>query len=214
MLAPLTDSAMPDDPPAPEPSDPAGSTAGGSSDPLAGGRRLSSRTVHRGRVVELAIERVRMPNGSEMEFELVHHRGAAAAVPVLSGPGGDEVLLVRQYRYATGGWLLEVPAGGLDRGELPADCARREVEEETGHRPAEVEPLGWVWSTPGFCDEKIWLFLARGLEPTRQRLEADEVLEVERLPLAEAVGRAVAGELHDAKTVAALLRAGTRLGIL
>jgi ADP-ribose pyrophosphatase len=168
------------------------------------GERLSSREVFRGRTVHLDVDRVRLPNGNEMDLELIHHPGAAAVVPVLEG--GD-VLLVRQYRYATGGWLLEVPAGKLDPGESPETCAAREVEEETGYRPGELRPLGWIWTSPGFLDEKIWLFLATGLTPAQQGLGDDEVLSVERLPLQEAVDRAVRGEIHDGKSVCALLRA-------
>jgi ADP-ribose pyrophosphatase len=179
-----------------------------------GAVRIARRELHRGRVLELSVERVRLPNGREMDFELIHHRGAAAVVPLVEpAAGGPEVLLLRQYRYATGGWLLEVPAGTLDGGEEPAACARREVEEETGFRAADVVPLGWIWSSPGFCDEKIWLFLARGLAPSRQRLDDDELIEVERVALAEAVGKAARGEIHDAKSVAALLRAGAHLDV-
>ncbi|HEY8022417.1 MAG TPA: NUDIX hydrolase [Thermoanaerobaculia bacterium] len=174
------------------------------------GERLDSREIFRGRTVRLDVDRVRLPNGQVMDFELLHHPGAAAVVPV---DGDGRVLLVRQYRYATGGWLLEVPAGKLDPGEAPETCARREVEEETGHRARDLQPLGWIWTTPGFTDEKIWLYLASGLEATRQTLGRDEVLTVERLPLAEAVAKAAAGEIHDAKSACALLRAGRRLGL-
>ncbi len=125
------------------------------------GERLGSREIYRGRTFNVDVDQVRLPNGKEVELELVHHRGAAAVVPVLDD---GTVLLVRQYRYATGGWLLEIPAGKLDNGESPETCAGREAEEEVGYRPSKLEPLGWIWSTPGFADEKIWLFLATGLE--------------------------------------------------
>ncbi len=164
---------------------------------------LSTRPLHPGRVVRLFLDTVRLPNGNVTELEIVRHVGAAAVVPI-----DDErrVLLVRQYRHATGGWLLEIPAGKLDPGEDPARCAAREVEEETGHRASRLLPMGWIWSTPGFSDERIWLYLATGLETTRQTLEADEVLSVVRLPLDEAVARASRGEITDAKSVCALLR--------
>jgi ADP-ribose pyrophosphatase len=171
------------------------------------GKRLASHPVHRGRVVDLSVDRVRLPDGREADLELVHHpRGAAAVLPVVAGADGDEVLLLRQYRYPTGGWLLEMPAGRLEGDEVPADCARRELAEEAGQRAGDLQPLGWIWPSPGVSDEKIWLFVARELEPAEQRLDADEVLEVERLPLAEAVARARDGRIHDAKTVCALLR--------
>lgn len=168
---------------------------------------LEIRSIHRGKVLDLSVDRVRLPNGEEADLELVHHRGAAAVLPLL--PDG-RVLLVRQFRYPTGGWLLEVPAGKLDPEEEPEPCARRELEEETGWRLAaggELVPLGWIWTSPGFTDEKIWLYLARGLEEGVQDREVHEVLELEALALDEAVEKARRGEIHDAKTVCALLRA-------
>jgi len=175
------------------------------------GERLGTREIFRGRTFHVDVDRVRLPNGREMDMELVHHRGAAAVVPVLED---GTVLLVRQYRYATGGWLLEIPAGKLDSGESPETCAIRETEEETGYRPGTLQALGWIWTTPGFADEKIWLFLATGLSLTAQVLGDDEVLSVERMPLQEAVERAARGEIHDGKSALALTRAGYVLGVL
>jgi ADP-ribose pyrophosphatase len=166
--------------------------------------RLGETQLYRGRIVNLWLERVRLPNGSTCELEIVHHQGAAAVVPV---DDRGNVLLVRQYRHATGGWLLEVPAGKLDAGEAPETCAVREVEEETGFKPGRLVPLGWIWTTPGFTDERIWLFLALDLASGRQRLEEDEALTVERIPLEDAVAMAAKGEIQDAKSVCALLRA-------
>ena len=168
------------------------------------GKTLESRRVHDGKVVKLSVDRVELPNGSVTELEIIRHQGAAAIVP-LTGDG--EVLLVRQYRYATGGWLLEVPAGKLDPGEGPEVCAVRETEEEVGFRPGRLEALGWIWTTPGFTDEKIWLYLARDLIEGQQDLQGDEVLNVERVPLEEAVAMAHRGEICDGKSVCALLRA-------
>ncbi len=165
---------------------------------------LESRPVFSGRVLDLRVDRVRMPNGRVSELEVVRHPGATAIVAVTDE---GEVLLVRQFRYATGEWLLEIPAGKLGRGEPPEACALRELEEETGHRAERLEPLGWIWTTPGFTDEKIWLYRATGLAATSQRLQADEVLSVVRLPLAEAVEKARSGEIRDAKSVCALFRA-------
>jgi ADP-ribose pyrophosphatase len=161
-----------------------------------GGEVLSRRTGYEGRKLRLDVDRIRLPNGHEMDFELLRHPGASAVVPLL--PDG-QVLLVRQYRYATGGWLLEIPAGTFDG--------------ETGFRAGRLEPLGWIWTTPGFCDERIWLYLATELTETAQGLEHDEVLTLERMPLQEAVQKAADGELVDCKSIVALLRAGRRLGL-
>lgn len=171
--------------------------------------RLSTRQAFDGRHLKVRVDRVRLPNGREHDFELIHHPGAVAVVPVLDS---GEVLMVCQYRYATGGWLLEVPAGTLGPGESPLHCAGRELEEETGYRAAELQPMGWIWTTPSFTDERIWIYLATGLTPGRQALEADEVLTLVRLPLAEALMKAGSGEIVDSKSVASLMRAAHRLG--
>jgi ADP-ribose pyrophosphatase len=168
------------------------------------GEVLERRAIFDGRVVKLFVERVRLPNGNACELELVRHPGAAAALPV---DDSGNVVLVRQYRHAAGGYLLEVPAGKLDRGEAPESCALREVEEETGLRAERLISMGWIWTTPGFTDERIWLFLATGLSPGRPALQVDEVLTLERMPLEEAVERAARGEIRDAKSICALLRA-------
>ncbi len=171
---------------------------------------MSGRSVFRGRLLDVVVERARLPNGVEAEFEVVRHRGAAAVLPV---DDASVVTLVRQYRFSVGDWLLEVPAGTLAEGEAPEACAHRELAEEAGLGAERLEPLGWIWTTPGFTDERIWLFLATGLQAAEQRLDADEVLSLVQLPLARAVALAAGGEIVDAKSVAALLRAAARLGV-
>jgi len=173
-------------------------------------RLLDSRPVYPGKIVDLRLDRVELPNGLEAELEVIRHVGAAAVVPL---DGAGRVVLVRQYRYAVDEWLLEVPAGKLDAGEEPAACVRRELEEETGLRAGRLESMGWIYTTPGFTDEKIWLFLARDLRPARQQLEADEILEVVRMPFGEAVAQARDGRIHDGKSVCSLLRAAERLEV-
>ena len=170
--------------------------------------RLSEKEVYRGRVLRLSVETIRLPGGGICELELIRHPGAAAVVPV-----DDEgrILLVRQYRHATGGWILEVPAGKLDHGESPETCAAREVEEETGSRTKALVYLGWIWTTPGFTDEKIWLFLARNVSAGKQDLQPDEALSVEKVPIEQALEMARSGEISDAKSVCALLRAASHL---
>lgn len=172
-------------------------------------KTLERRQIYKGRVVDLAVEKVRLPNGGETELEVIRHPGAAAMVPLTDG---GEVLLVRQYRHATAGWLLEVPAGKLDPSEAPELCAARELEEEVGYVPGELVSLGWIWTTPGFTDEKIWLYLARDLVAGTQALEGDEVLSVESVPFEQAVAKVHGGEICDGKSVCALLRAAAFLG--
>jgi ADP-ribose pyrophosphatase len=161
--------------------------------------------------IRVRTERVTLPNGHTTELDIVHHPGAAAVVPFASP---DEVLLIRQFRHAAGGAILEVPAGKLDPGETPETCAARELEEETGQRAGRLEALGWIWTTPGFTDERIFLFAAFDLTPVGQRLDGDEVIEVLRVPLAEALARVWRGEINDGKSAMALLHAAHRLGRL
>ncbi len=172
-------------------------------------RLLDRRTLHRGSFLEMTRERVALPNGIEVDLELVRHPGAAAIVPLASD---GTVVLVRQYRHATDGWLLEVPAGKLDAGESAEACARRELAEEAGFAAGELVSLGPFWASPGFTDEVIHLFLARNLTPATQNLEEDELLFLERLPFTEAVTRAARGEIADGKSACALLRAAWWLG--
>jgi ADP-ribose pyrophosphatase len=170
---------------------------------------LDRRTVFGGRMLKVEIERLRLPEGGTTELEIIRHPGGAAVVPVTDS---GEILLVRQYRYASGQWLLEAPAGKLAPGEPPEICARRELEEETGWRAAELTPLGSVWCSPGSTDELLHLFLARGLEAGTQALEEAELLSVEKVAMEEAVAMAHDGRITDAKTVCAVLRAATVLG--
>ena len=178
--------------------------------------RIESRSVFHGSVLDVRLDRVRYPDGSEGRLEIVRHRGAAAVVP-LWGPGestetdGPAVVLIRQYRYATGGYLWELPAGKLDGGEDPAACAARELEEEVGLRADRLESLGSIWTTPGFSDEVIHLFLATGLRSGRRDLEAHEFIECHEVPLAEALAWIDEGRIRDAKTIAGLTMADRTL---
>jgi ADP-ribose pyrophosphatase len=159
------------------------------------------KQIYRGRVVTLNLETVTLPNGATIELEVVRHQGAAAAVPLTDD---GNVLLIRQYRHAAGGHIYEIPAGKIDPGEDPRDCAAREVEEEIGRRAASLVPMLSFYTTPGFTDEVIYLFLATGLTPGTQSLEHDEVLDVVEMPLEQAMRRIADGTIRDAKTIIGL----------
>jgi ADP-ribose pyrophosphatase len=167
--------------------------------------------VSRGFRLAISHERVTLPNGRTVQLDIVHHPGAAAVVPFLSE---REVLLIRQYRHATGGEILEIPAGKLDPGEAPEACAARELAEEAGQRAGRIEKLGWIWTTPGFTDERIHLFAAFELEPVPPCPDDDEVIEVMPMSLDEALDRVWSGQLTDAKSALALVHAARRLGRL
>ena len=169
---------------------------------------LSERVVHTGTLLKVITAEVRLENGSIAHLDQVLHPGAAAIVPL---DAAGNVILVRQRRYATGLALLEVPAGKRDPKETPETCAHRELEEETGHRAGRLVPLGAIWTTPGFCNERIHLYLATDLQQTQQALDVDEFLTLERLPLRIAVQQAESGVIDDAKSVCALLRAAAVL---
>ena len=176
--------------------------------------QLESRPIHRGRIVDLSMDKVRFPDGSTGELELVRHSGASAVVAVIddSDPTDPELLLIRQFRYATGGELFEIPAGRPDSGtEVWEVCARRELEEETGYRAGKLEYLTGIWTTPGFTDELIHIFLARDLEEGTVATDADEFLSVVRMRLSEALDRIDSGEITDAKSICGLAVAARRI---
>ena len=176
---------------------------------------LESRRVYTGKVLNLDIDRVRFPDGSVGELEMIRHSGASAVVPFLGDPAGDDpqLLLIKQYRYAANGYLYELPAGRLDPGEAPEECARRELREETGCSAERVELLYTMYTTPGFTDERIHLFLATGLTHGETGHESDEFLTVETVPLSQALEMIRDGLIQDAKTALGILyAAGFRAG--
>src|ERR1051325_4542220 len=167
---------------------------------------VKSTRVYTGRIVWLDVDVVRYPDGSTGGLEMIRHPGASAVVPFLSDPAGDDpqILLIKQYRYAAGGYLHEVPAGRLNAGEDPKECAERELKEETGCTAEAIEYLTTIFTTPGFTDEKIHLFMATGLTAGETKHEADEFLELQPTLLSRALGMIQAGEIQDGKTVVAL----------
>ncbi|HEY0672978.1 MAG TPA: NUDIX hydrolase [Longimicrobiales bacterium] len=171
---------------------------------------IARRPVHKGRIVDLSIDTVRFPNGKTGELEMIRHSGASAVLPVLSDLDADDpqILLIRQYRYASGGYLLEVPAGRPDKeGEDWEVCARRELQEETGLKAERLIKLTEIYTTPGFTDEKIHLFVAIGLTNGENALDDDEFLDTLTLPMSEALRMVRDGEITDAKTICTLLYA-------
>ena len=169
--------------------------------------QLATRRMYSGKVVRLDVDTVRFPDGSTGELELIRHPGAAAVIPCASDPGGPDptILMIRQFRYATGGDLWEIPAGTLAPGEAPEACARRELLEEAGVTAERVERLTSIWTTPGFTDELIHLFWATGLTLGSAAREPDEFIEVVPRPLSQVLSGIRDGEVRDAKTVAAIL---------
>ena len=177
--------------------------------------RVNSRRAYSGRIISLDVDTVRFPDGSVGELEMIRHPGASAIVPFLSDPAGQDpqVLLIRQYRYAAEGYLYEIPAGRLNPGEAPRDCALRELKEETGCTAGHVEHLFTMYTTPGFTDEKIHLFMATQLVAGETKHEADEFLELQPMLLSRALQMVEAGEIQDSKTALGLLfAAGFRAG--
>lgn len=177
--------------------------------------RVASRHIYRGRIVDLSLDTVRFPDGSTGELEMIRHSGASAVLPVL----GDEhavdpdVMLIRQYRYASGGYMLEVPAGRPDRdGEDWEVCARRELEEETGLVAGALHFLSTIFTTPGFTDERIRLYVATGCTTGTTSFDADEFIETVRVPLSAAVEMVRSGQIDDAKTICTILLAAGRIG--
>lgn len=168
---------------------------------------LHSEEIYRGRVLDLVLDTVR-EGDITYQREVVRHPGGAAAVAVFDD---GTVALVRQYRHPAARHVLELPAGRLEAGERPETCAARELEEEIGVRPARMELLSEFYTTPGFCAEKLWVFLAAGLTETAQRLEGDEIVEVVRVPFARALEMVASREIEDAKTIVGLLLAAPRL---
>ena len=171
-------------------------------------KTISSQKVFEGRVFNVTVDTVRE---GELTYqrEVVHHPGSAVIVPVFDD---GTVALVKQYRHPTVRYLLEVPAGTLSHGERPDDGAARELQEELGVVAGRMEKLSEFFVSPGFCEEKMWVFLATELVQGQPQLEDDEIIEVVRLPIAEALEMITSGEIQDAKTIIGLILAAPRVG--
>jgi ADP-ribose pyrophosphatase len=170
---------------------------------------LGSRRIYSGRVMNLDLDRVRFPDGSSGELELIRHSGAAAVVPFLDPPNDHSarILLIRQFRYAADRFLYEIPAGRIDGSEAPIECARRELKEEAGCVAEVMTSLGGYFTTPGFIDEYIHAFMATGLTRGAPTPEADEFIQPESHTLQGGLRMIDRGEIVDAKTIIALFMA-------
>jgi len=168
---------------------------------------LASEDVFSGRVIEVAVDMVREGDQTYTR-EVVRHNGGAGVVAYFDD---GTIALVRQYRHPTGRYVTELPAGKLEAGERPEECAARELEEEIGARAERLELLSEFFTTPGFCAEKLWVYLATELTVTAQSLEDDEMVEVVRIPLARALEMVASREIEDAKTIIGILLAAPRL---
>ena len=169
---------------------------------------LASERVYEGRILNLRVDEIRTPAGVEALREIVENGGAVAVVAL---DEQQRVVLVRQYRHAVRGLVIEVPAGKLDGDEDPLEGAARELREETGFRAGRYERLGSFYPAPAWSTELVYLYLATHLTPGPMQPEADEALELLRVPLAEAIAMIHSGAIIDGKSIAALLLAQQRL---
>jgi 8-oxo-dGTP pyrophosphatase MutT (NUDIX family) len=168
----------------------------------------SAQTIYTGRVIQLNVERVRLPNDAIADLEIVHHPGGAAVVAV---DDQNRVCLLRQFRHAANGWLWELPAGKIDHREPPLETAQRELEEEAGVTAGEWRSLGDYFSSPGVFTEIVHLFIARQLAPMPVRPEAHEVFEVHWRPFDAVLAMAHNGELRDGKSLVGIFRAAAAI---
>ena len=166
-------------------------------------RCTSTTKLFDGRILNLRVDKVVFDDGIQATREIVEHRGASVIIPLLED---NHVVLVRQYRYAVGKELLEIPAGTCDVGESPEDCAKRELQEETGYTCDDLEKVLECYVAPGYSTEKIYFYLARGLQKAERDPDDDERISVEQISISEALSKVRTGEICDAKTICALFR--------
>ncbi len=159
------------------------------------------KSIYKGKIIDLSLETVTLPNGATTDLEIIAHPGAAAVVPMKDE---QAVIMIRQYRHAVGGFIYEIPAGKLHPGEDPRECALREVEEEIGFKIGRMEPLLSFFTTPGFTDEIIHIYVGYDLTNGTQKLDLDEVLEIIEIPLAKTIDMIRDGAIKDGKTIIGL----------
>lgn len=163
-----------------------------------------SVTLHEGRIFKLVRENVTLENGVTIDLDIIHHPGASAIIPLTEN---NTLLMIKQYRHATRGFIWEIPAGTLDPDETPLQCAKRELIEETGFSAKAWQKLGETTPLPGYSDERIHIFLATDLTPASQDLDMDEIIHVHRVSFDDAVEMVHRGEIEDGKTISGLFMA-------
>lgn len=173
-------------------------------------KRINRELKYKGQIVEFYTDYMELPTKKIVEWDYLHHKGAAAVVPVDSE---GHIIMVRQYRNAIGRYTLEIPAGGLNEGEKMLTCATRELEEETGYRSEHVEHLIDLYTTFAYCDEKIGIYYAKELIQSKQNLDDDEFLNVERYSVEDLTKMILDGIIEDAKTISAILAYKTKFNI-
>lgn len=166
-------------------------------------KQLSSKIIHDGKIIKLSVDTVELENGRTATREVVHHNGGVCVVPVTDD---NEVIFVKQFRYPYKDVLLEIPAGKIDKNEFHEECGKRELLEETGTIAKQFDYLGVMYPTTGYVTEKIYMYLARGLSYSVQKLDDDEFLDVVKIPLEKAIEMIMNDEIHDAKTQIAILK--------
>ena len=168
-------------------------------------KKIDGKRIYEGNILDLEVDRVSLPSGGEATREVVRHKGAVVVLPLHED---RRVELVKQYRYPTGEVVLELPAGKLDPGEEPVECASRELAEETGWNPVEIHELGSFFTTPGFSDEVLHAFIATPLEPAPEVVQdPDEAIEIVTMTVEEALEACRDGTIRDSKTIASFLLA-------
>lgn len=169
-----------------------------------------SRNVFEGRIFNFVTENLTLPNGRNADMAFIRHPGSTAVVPLVDE---NTIVMELQYRHPVGDYLLEIPAGTMEPGESPFDCAKRELEEETGLKASELIKLGKIHIIPAYSDEEIHVYLARGLTPSKQNLDHDEIIEVVNYPFDIALQMIVDGKITDALTILSIQMAWLSMNV-